>query len=136
MTSNQYGKKDTDKVTILVVDDQAATRILVRTILKSVGFTDVLLADCGATALELLRTESVNLVIADWNMPNGNGIELLREVRERENLKNVPFLMLTAEAYRENVSEALAAGVTDYIAKPFTAAILLEKVDKVLAGKR
>lgn len=118
--------------TALVVDDHTLTREMVRSILRGIGFQNVLLAESGQSALELLQEKRIDLVICDWNMPNGSGIELLRLIRQDSKLKDIPFLMLTAEAYRESVVAAAKAGVTDYIAKPFTADALAQKVAATL----
>jgi two-component system, chemotaxis family, chemotaxis protein CheY len=117
---------------ILVVDDHSLTRTMVRAILKGIGFEQVNQAEGGSTAVEHILNEEVDLVICDWNMPEGNGLELLQSVRSREQYKTLPFIMLTAEAYRENVAAAMKAGVTDYIIKPFTADTLTEKLSVVL----
>lgn len=104
------------------------TREMVRSILKQLGFINVAISDDGKKALDRLRAEHFDLVICDWNMPVFSGIELLRAVRADNKLKNLRFLMLTAEAYRENVVEAAKAGVSDYISKPFTSQTLAEKI--------
>ena len=119
-------------VSILVVDDQALTRSMVKSILKGLGYAVVLVAESANIAMELLENEKVDLIICDWNMPQMTGLEFLKKVRSIPSLRKIPFLMLTAEAYRENVSAAIAAGVTDYIAKPFTPDVLAEKVEKTL----
>lgn len=123
--------KNGDNSTILVVDDHSMTRTLVRSILKGVGYGTVVQAESGASALALLKTQVVDLIICDWNMPNGNGLELLQALRAKDATKNLPFLMLTAEAYRENVKAAAEAGVTDYVVKPFTAETLVNKVEEI-----
>ncbi len=122
-------------ISILVVDDYAMTRDMIRSILKQHGFMNVYAAEDGKKALERLNTENVALVICDWNMPIMSGIEVLRAVRADPELKEIPFLMLTAEAYRESVQEAVKSGVTDYISKPFTAQVLIEKVSQALGAK-
>ena len=116
---------------ILVVDDYALTRELLRSILKQLGFNNVICVEDGRRAIEKIREEAIDLVICDWNMPGMTGLEVLEAVRSDNKSKNLPFLMLTAEAYRENVVEAIKAGVSDYIAKPFTAQIINEKIEKV-----
>ena len=121
------GIKDTDlKAAILVVDDQALTRSMVKSILKGFGFAVVHVAESAATGLTILNTEPIDLIICDWNMPGMTGFEFLSLVREQS--ETMPFLMLTAEAYQENVQAAIDAGVTDYVIKPFTADVLLNKV--------
>lgn len=116
------------KSRILIVDDYAATRDLIRAILRSVGFTDIFQAENGHDAIKLLHSERIDLIICDWNMPQVTGLEVLKVIRSDAILKHMPFIMLTAEAYKESVTAALSAGVTDYISKPFTAEILLSKI--------
>jgi two-component system chemotaxis response regulator CheY len=127
-------KRPTEKshVRILVVDDHHLTREMVRIILKGIGFDSLISVESAFEARELIKAGGIDLVICDWNMPRFSGLELLREVRAMERHKDMPFLMLTAEAYRESLKEAMKAGVTDYIAKPFTAEILQEKLERVL----
>ena len=107
-------------ITILVVDDQPLTRNMLKSILKGMGFATILQADNGAVAIQKLQSEPVDLIICDWNMPGVTGIDVLRTVRGTPATKDLCFLMLTAEAYRENVLAAVQAGVDDYVAKPFT----------------
>ena len=133
----RYGflmKKQTEKahVKILIVDDHTLTREMVRMILKGLGFNTLISVENAYEAREQLRLGGVDVVICDWNMPKFSGLELLREVRASERFRDLPFLMLTAEAYRESLKEALKAGVTDYIAKPFTAEVLEEKLERAL----
>lgn len=123
-------------LTVLVVDDHALTRNMVKAILKGVGFENVIQAENGAVAMQRISNEHIDLVICDWNMPNFDGLDLLRAVRSEERFKNLPFLMLTAEAYRENVVEAVKAGVSDYMIKPFTAELLSAKVASVLLKQK
>lgn len=121
-------------IRVMVIDDQGAARDMVRAILKTQGFRHIVTAEDGDVALKKLREseEPFGLIICDWNMPSMPGIVLLREVRKDERLKEIPFLMLTAEAYRENVTVAMELGVSDYVAKPFTAHDLSEKVHRLL----
>ncbi len=123
---------------VLVVDDYMLTRDMVVSILKQLGFTNITTAEDGRQALHLMKENTYNLIICDWNMPRMTGIELLREVRLERNYVKTPFLLLTAEAYKENVVEALDAGVTDYITKPFTTQTLVAKLESALlrASKR
>ncbi len=123
-------------ITVLVVDDYALTREMVKSILRQLGFLNVVSVENGAIALKVVKEQEIGLVICDWNMPGLSGIAVLRELRSDERYRDTPFLMLTAEAYRENVVEALKAGVTDYVAKPFTAADLSEKIDLALTKKK
>ena len=119
------------KLRILVVDDFSTMRRIVRNLLKELGFTNVDEAEDGAIALQKLQAGGFEFVVTDWNMPNMTGIELLKAVRADNNLKHLPFLMITAEAKRENIIEAAQAGASGYIVKPFTAATLEEKLAKI-----
>lgn len=115
----------------LVVDDFSTMRRIVRNLLKEVGITNVDEAEDGQIALQKLRTGDFNFVVSDWNMPNMTGIQLLREIRADESLKHLPVLMVTAEAKKENIVEAAQAGASGYVVKPFTAATLDEKLQKI-----
>ena len=123
------------KTIALVVDDHPLTREMVRSILRSIGFNKIVLAESGTQAQEIIENQRIDLVLCDWNMPNGSGIELLRAVRSNPRFQDLPFLMLTAEAYRENIVAAVKAGVTDYVAKPFTAGTLSQKISAILSKK-
>ncbi|MBI2413282.1 MAG: chemotaxis response regulator CheY [Deltaproteobacteria bacterium] len=117
---------------ILVVDDFSTMRRIIKNILKEIGYTNVDEADDGSTALEKLKSAKFDFVVTDWNMPNMPGIELLKAIRQDPELKAMPVLMVTAEAAKENVVTAVAAGVNNYIVKPFTAAALKERIDLIL----
>lgn len=116
---------------ILVVDDFSTMRRIVRNILQQIGFTNIEEAEDGKVALNRLKSGGVDFVISDWNMPNMMGIDLLRHVRADESLKKLPFLMVTAESQKENVIEAVQAGVSNYIVKPFTAETLEQKLELI-----
>ncbi|MBO8143694.1 MAG: chemotaxis response regulator CheY [Thermodesulfobacterium sp.] len=118
-------------IKILVVDDFATMRKIIKNILTQLGFKDIIEADDGTTALELLKKQKVDLIISDWNMPKMSGIDLLKAVRADENLKDIKFIMVTAEAQKENVVEAIKHGVNQYVVKPFTPETLKEKLEKV-----
>lgn len=118
-------------IRFLVVDDFSTMRRIVRNLLKELGFTNVDEAEDGQVALHKLKTQSFDFVVSDWNMPNMTGIELLKALRADAQLKTMPFLMITAEARRENIIEAAMAGANGYIVKPFTAATLEEKLNKI-----
>ena len=124
-----------NKMNILVVDDFATMRRIVRNILKQLGYENILEADDGANALEVLKREKIQFIISDWNMPQMSGIELLKTVRATEEWKDLPFLMVTAEGQKENVIEAVKHRVNNYIVKPFTPEILMEKINKIFEGK-
>lgn len=122
----------TDKnMRFLVVDDFSTMRRIVRNLLKELGFSNVEEAEDGQVALHKLRNSTFEFVVSDWNMPNMTGIELLKNVRSDPTLKHLPFLMVTAEAKKENIIEAATAGASGYIVKPFTAATLDEKLGKI-----
>jgi two-component system chemotaxis response regulator CheY len=122
-------------MSILVVDDFSTMRRIIKGLLQDLGFSNITEADDGLTALPLLKAGNFDLLITDWNMPGMQGVELLRQVRADERLKKLPVLMLTAEAKREQIVEAAQAGVSGYVIKPFTAATLKEKIDKIFTVK-
>lgn len=109
------------KIKVLVVDDFPTMRRIVKNLLKQLGFENIDEADDGVNALAKLKNGGFGLVVSDWNMPNMEGIDLLRAVRQEPSVKDIPFLMVTAEAEKEKVIEAIKAGVDNYIVKPFTA---------------
>ncbi|MBI1823099.1 MAG: chemotaxis response regulator CheY [Nitrospirae bacterium] len=120
-------------IKILIVDDMSTMRRIVKNALKQIGFSNMEEAEDGNTALAKLRAESFNFVVSDWNMPNMTGLDLLKAIRADASLKSLPVLMVTAEAKQENIVEAVQAGVSNYIVKPFTADTLKEKIDKIFA---
>lgn len=115
----------------LVVDDFSTMRRIVRNLLKELGFSNVDEAEDGVAALSKLRSANFDFVVSDWNMPNMTGLDLLKEIRGDANLKHLPVLMVTAEAKKENIISAAQAGASGYIVKPFTAATLEEKLNKI-----
>jgi two-component system, chemotaxis family, chemotaxis protein CheY len=115
----------------LVVDDFSTMRRIVRSLLKELGFNNVEEAEDGVAALTRLKAGGVDFIVSDWNMPNMTGIELLKAIRTDDALKGLPLLMITAEAKKENIIEAAQAGASGYIVKPFTAAMLEEKLNKI-----
>jgi two-component system chemotaxis response regulator CheY len=116
---------------ILVVDDFSTMRRIIKNLLKDLGFTNVQEADDGTTALPMLVRGDFDFVVTDWNMPGMQGIDLLRAIRANDNLKHLPVLMVTAEAKKEQIVAAAQAGVNGYVIKPFTAATLKEKLEKI-----
>ncbi len=116
---------------VLVVDDFSTMRRIIKNILRQLGFTNIVEADDGTTAWDVLNKDKVEFVISDWNMPQMTGIDLLRKVRASEEFSDMPFLMVTAEAQQENIIEAAQAKVSNYIVKPFTAETLKQKIDKI-----
>ena len=121
-------------IKILVVDDFKTMRKIIKNILTQLGFKNIIEADDGTTALELLKKQKVDLIISDWNMPKMNGLELLKSIRSDDNLKDIRFIMVTAEAQKESVIEAIKHGVNQYVVKPFTPETLKEKLEKVFGG--
>jgi two-component system chemotaxis response regulator CheY len=124
-------------ISILIVDDFPTMRKIVKQVLKQLGYSNVQEAEDGALGLATLkRDSSIQFVVSDWNMPNMTGIELLKSVRADPKLKHLPFLMVTAEADKENIVEAVKSGVSGYIVKPFNAATMKEKLEKIFATKK
>lgn len=120
----------------LVVDDFATMRKLIKRLLKEQGvIPQIDEAEDGLIALGKLRANAYDMVITDWNMPNMTGIELLNEMRNDSRLENIPVLLVTAEATKENVITAAHAGVDGYIVKPFTAQILIQKLEKIITSR-
>jgi len=116
---------------ILVVDDFSTMRRIIKNILRQLGFSNIVEADDGTTAWEVLNKDKIDFIVSDWNMPKMTGIELLRKVRASEEFADLPFLMVTAEAQQENIIEAVQAKVSNYIVKPFTADTLQKKIEKI-----
>ncbi|CAM4301728.1 chemotaxis response regulator CheY [Kerstersia similis] len=116
---------------ILVVDDFPTMRRIVRNLLKELGFENVEEAEDGAMAMDMLKKGNFRFVISDWNMPNMDGLTLLKTIRADEAMKTLPVLMVTAEAKKENIIAAAQAGASGYVVKPFTAATLEEKLNKI-----
>lgn len=116
---------------ILIVDDFSTMRRIIKNLLRDLGFNNTSEADDGKTALPMLQAGDFDFLITDWNMPGMTGIELLKAVRADAKLSTLPVLMVTAEQKRDQIVEAAQAGVNGYIVKPFTAATLKEKIDKI-----
>ena len=116
---------------ILVVDDMSTMRRIVKNILKQLGFNNLEEAENGQEALTKLKADTYGFVVSDWNMPVMMGIDMLRAIRADEKLKTIPVLMVTAEAQKENLMEAVKAGVSNYVVKPFTAETMQEKINKI-----
>jgi two-component system, chemotaxis family, chemotaxis protein CheY len=115
----------------LVVDDFSTMRRIIRNLLKELEFTNVDEAEDGLIGLNKLRGGNFEFVVSDWNMPNMTGIDMLKEIRAAATLKHLPVLMVTAEAKKENIIAAAQAGADGYVVKPFTAAVLEEKLNKI-----
>ncbi len=121
---------------VLVVDDSRIIRKILKNILsdRKIGPESVLEAQDGADALEILKSQKIDILFVDWNMPRVNGVELVKELRSMEGYTNTPIIMVTSEAARYNVIEAVKAGVSEYVVKPVSARTVLEKVDKYIKG--
>ena len=119
---------------ILIVDDYKTMLRIIRNLLKQLGFNNVDEAIDGSSALQKLRDKDCGLIISDWNMEPMSGLQLLKEVRADVKLKELPFIMITAESKSENVIAAKEAGVNNYIVKPFNAATLKGKLTTVLGN--
>lgn len=116
---------------VLVVDDFSTMRRIIKNILRQLGFNNIVEADDGTTAWDVLNKDKIDFIVSDWNMPQMTGIDLLRKVRASDEFGDLPFLMVTAEAQQENIIEAAQAKVSNYIVKPFTAETLKHKIDKI-----
>jgi len=123
------------KMNILVVDDFATMRKIIKNILRQLGYVNILEAENGVVALEVLKSQKVGFIVSDWNMPEMTGLELLKAVRASEQWKDLPFLMVTAEGQKANVIEAVKHRVSNYVVKPFTAELVAEKINKIFEGK-
>jgi two-component system, chemotaxis family, chemotaxis protein CheY len=117
----------------LIVDDFSTMRRIIRNLLKEIGFPNAEEAEDGAVALSMLRASRFDFVVSDINMPNMNGFELLKNAKSDDSLKAIPFLMVTAEAKKDDIVQAAQGGASGYIVKPFTKATLEEKVQKIMA---
>jgi two-component system chemotaxis response regulator CheY len=116
----------------LIVDDFSTMRRIVRNLLKEIGYANAEEAEDGVVALNLLKSSKFDFVVSDINMPNMDGFALLKSIRADEHLKGLPFLMVTAEAKKEDIVNAAQNGANGYIVKPFTKATLEEKVQKIM----
>jgi len=119
------------KMRILVVDDFPVMRRIVRNLFKQLGYDNIEEAENGADAYSKLKNKSFQFIVSDWNMPDMDGFELLKKVRADSDLREIPFLMVTAEAEKQKVVDAIKAGVNNYVVKPFTAEVLKEKLDRI-----
>jgi two-component system chemotaxis response regulator CheY len=128
---SQEKQKD---IRIMIVDDFAGMRTIMKHTLQLLGYDRIVEARSGQDALVKLKTEPCHLIISDWSMPSMNGLEFLSALKELPQLKEVPFLMITAKSERSNVIEAAHAGVTHYMIKPFSAEALQTKLESILGG--
>ena len=116
---------------ILIVDDFSTMRRIIKNLMRDLGYNNTAEADDGNTALPMLKSGGYDFLITDWNMPGMQGIDLLKAVRNDPDIANLPVLLVTAEAKKEQIIEAAQAGVNGYIVKPFNAATLKEKIEKI-----
>ncbi|HTG01032.1 MAG TPA: chemotaxis response regulator CheY [Nitrospirota bacterium] len=119
------------KMKIMVVDDFSTMRRIVKNVLKQLGFDNIEEAEDGAQALAKLKAGGFEFMVTDWNMPNMDGLDLLKAVRKDPAIKDLPILMVTAEAEKDKVVAAIQSGVNNYVVKPFTAEIFKEKMDRI-----
>ncbi|MBB5021430.1 chemotaxis response regulator CheY [Desulfurispira natronophila] len=119
-------------IKIITVDDSSTMRRIIKNTLTRLGFKDIIEADNGVTGLAALGEHKVDLIITDWNMPEMDGLQFVKAIRSNEEYKHLPILMITTEAAKEDILEALRTGVNNYIVKPFTPETLEEKITKVL----
>lgn len=121
------------ELTFLVVDDFSTMRRILVSLLRECGYARTAEAEDGQQAMRIIENSDIGFVITDWNMPNMNGIELLSAIRGNPAKKNTPVLLITAEAKKENIVQAVHAGADGYIVKPFSAVTLHEKMTKIFA---
>jgi two-component system chemotaxis response regulator CheY len=117
---------------ILCVDDSPTMRRIVINSLKRIGYADIIEAGHGLEAIDMLKKEGADFIITDWNMPEMNGLDFVKAVRDADAWKNIPILMVTTRSVQGDVIEAMKAGVNSYIVKPFTPPVLKEKIESVL----
>ena len=116
----------------MVIDDSSTTRKVITNILGQIGHSDVLEAENGIDALAKLAQKKVDLILCDWNMPNMNGLQFVKSLRSMKTYGNIPILMVTTNAAKEEIIQALQAGASDYVAKPFTPKVIQQKISKLL----
>ncbi|QTA81687.1 Chemotaxis protein [Desulfonema limicola] len=121
-----------DSISVLVVDDFSTMRRIIKKHLSGLGLTNIVEAENGLKAWNIIQDQNIDLVVCDWNMPEMTGMELLKKVRTSESLKHIPFIMVTAESKTKITIEHGEEKLTDYIAKPFKAKDLEEKIKSML----
>ncbi len=122
---------------IITIDDSSTMRRIIKNTLQRIGYgSDVLEAEDGKQALDILSQNKVDLIITDWNMPNMDGLTFVKKIRSMSEWDDVPIIMVTTEAAKEDILEALKAGVNNYIVKPFTPEVLKEKIEVVMGIKK
>ncbi len=123
-------------IRILVVDDSVGIRMAAKKTFQNLGFKQVTVADDGTTALAELKNSTFDLVVADWNMPKMSGVDLLEAMRQEKTLEKIPFLLVTGEDNQENLMEAMKAGISNFMTKPYDAKVLSEKIERIFAFKK
>ncbi len=121
---------------ILIVDDSESMRLLICTMLNQIGYRYISSASCGSLALKMLLEKKFDLVVSDWSMPDGDGIELIKAIRRCPDMCNLPFIMVTSNNRKPEVTAAIQAGISNYIVKPFTVETLESKVQAVSGSMR
>lgn len=121
-----------DETRILVVDDVSSARKIVIRLLSKIGFSNFIEASDGAEALEILKTQQINFVISDWDMPNLDGLALMHHMQQTDELNQIPFMLITSAADKEEVLTAVQSGVSGYILKPFSVQTLEKTVNKLM----
>ena len=117
---------------ILIVDDSSTMRRIIMNTLNKIGYNDYVEASTGLEAVDKLAEGSIGLVITDWNMPEMSGLDLVKAVRANDHTRHTPLLMVTTNAAKEHINQAIEAGVTDYVVKPFTPDTIREKIQLAL----
>ncbi len=119
---------------IIIADDFPEVTRVIRYILMNIGFANIREADGGKVVLRALKKDKYDLILCDWNMPDMSGAEVLKKIRSDDELKDIPFIMITAEAEKEKILAAIKAGVSNYIVKPFSAETISEALKKVFGS--
>ncbi len=125
---------------VLVIDDATSMRRTIKKILKDFGFKNIIIAEDGREGIKFLESsllpesKKIGLILCDWNMPKMSGMELLQTVNKNSQLKEIPFIMVTAEGRKEFILDAIKEGAAHFIVKPFTPAVLVEKITSIMGG--
>ncbi len=119
-------------IKVLIVDKIMGMRKIIKSLMTNLGFLNISEAENGSSALQLLKKDSYGLVISEWDMPGMSGLELLKAIRSDETLEKIFFVLVTAEAKKENIIEAIQSGANNYVVKPFTRDVLQKKLEEVL----
>ena len=131
--SEQGSSSTNSNPRILIVDDLPSARKILSKLLQRAGFSNFIQSSDGAEALSILQKEKVDIVISDWHMPSMDGLALKNAMDEDENLSEIPFILITSSNELDDVEEALEAGVSDYICKPFTLDVINQKINKYIS---